>query len=232
MLLPLRDDQLQLRPPAVTIGIIGACTLIFLYQMGLNPRQQQILALGYGLIPSVLLGTNDLAPSIPTVEPWLTVFTSMFLHGGVLHLVGNMIYLWVFGRSIEGALGHGRFLVFYVLSGVAAAMAQTFMEAGSELPMVGASGAISGVLGAYFLLFPRARVRVLFFYFLITTINLPAKALLAWWIVVQLGSILLGDQEQGGVAFYAHIGGFIAGMAMVPFFRPWRAAVERRGPWG
>src|SRR3954463_2204947 len=140
MLIPLRDDQLQLRPPAVTIALIGACTLVFLYQMGLNPRQQQVLTLGFGLIPSVLLGANDLAPSIPTVEPWLTVLTSMFLHGGVLHLVGNMIYLWVFGRSMEGALGHGRFLVFYVISGAAAAMAQTFMEPQSELPMVGASG--------------------------------------------------------------------------------------------
>jgi membrane associated rhomboid family serine protease len=231
MLLPLRDDQISVRPPVVTVAIIAACTIVFLFQMTLAPRDQQVLALGYGLIPSVLLGTNQLSPSIPTIAPWLTVFTSMFLHGGWLHLAGNMVYLWVFGRSLEGALGHARFLVFYLICGVAAAAAQTFMEADAEIPMIGASGAISGVLGAYFLLFPRARVRVLFFYLLITVLNLPAKWLLLWWIVVQLASILLGDQEQGGVALYAHIGGFIAGMALVPFFRPWRSVV-RRGPWG
>jgi len=231
MLIPLRDDQLSLRPPAVTTAIVAACTLVYLFQMTLGVRGQQILALGYGLIPSVLLCTDHLSPSIPTVAPWMTVFTSMFLHGGLLHLVGNMVYLWVFGRSVEGALGHGRFLVFYLVCGVAAAAAQTLMDADSQLPMVGASGAISGVLGAYFLLFPRARVRVLFFYLLITVLNLPAKWLLLWWIVVQLASILLGDQEQGGVAFYAHIGGFVAGMVLLSFFRPWRAAV-RRGPWG
>jgi membrane associated rhomboid family serine protease len=232
MLLPLRDDQISYRPPAVTTAIIAACTIVFLFQLTLPPRAQQALALGYGLIPSVLLGTNQLSPSIPTVAPWLTVLTSMFLHGGWLHLGGNMVYLWVFGRSLEGALGHARFLVFYLVCGIAAATTQTFMEADSELPMVGASGAISGVLGAYLMLFPHARVRVLFFYLLITVLNLPAKWLLLWWIVVQFGSILLGDQEQGGVAFYAHIGGFAAGMALVWLFHPGRAVARRRGPWG
>jgi membrane associated rhomboid family serine protease len=231
MLLPLRDDQISYRPPTVTTALVAACIVVYLFQMTLGPRQEQALTLGFGLIPSVLLGTKHLSASIPTVAPWMTIFTSMFLHGGLLHLGGNMVYLWIFGRTLEGALGHARFLIFYLVCGVAAAATQTFMEADSQLPMVGASGAISGVLGAYFLAFPRARVKALLFYFLITTINLPAQALLLWWIVVQVASIMLGDQEQGGVALYAHIGGFIAGLVLVTLFRPGRS-VARRGPWG
>jgi membrane associated rhomboid family serine protease len=205
------------------------------------------------MIPSVLFGTHHLSPAIPTVDPWLTVFTSMFLHGGFLHIAGNMLYLWVFGRAIEDALGSVRYVVFYLVCGVAAAMTQALVEPDATAPMIGASGAISGILGAYLVLFPRARVLVLFFFGLITMLNLPAKALLLWWIFMQLVSILLSSKEGGGVAWYAHIGGFVAGMVLIFLFRPrrfppaqsppprsspfparWNSPTPwgRRGPWG
>ncbi|HEX9461704.1 MAG TPA: rhomboid family intramembrane serine protease [Alphaproteobacteria bacterium] len=253
MLIPLRDDNVTRRPPSATTGIIGLCTAVFLYQISLPGRGSEIVALGYGMIPSVLFGTHHLSPAIPTVAPWLTVFTSMFLHGGFLHIAGNMLYLWVFGRAVDDALGSIRFVVFYLICGVAAAMTQAFVEPDATVPMIGASGAISGILGAYLVLFPRARVLVLFFWGLITPLHLPAKVLLLWWIVVQVASILLSSRGEGGVAWYAHIGGFVAGMILIYLFRPrrfppaqspplppsqfprrWNSPSPwgRRGPWG
>jgi membrane associated rhomboid family serine protease len=245
MLIPLRDDHVTRRVPAATTAIVAVNVLVFVYMLGLSQRGQEAFALGYGMTPSVLFGTNQLSPSLLTIDPWMTIFTSMFIHGGFLHIFGNMVYLWVFGKALEDTLGSVRFVLFYLVCGVAAALTQAFVEADATVPMVGASGAISGVLGAYLVLFPRARVLVLFFYFLITTLNLPAKALLLWWIAIQLLSILLAGNQEGGVAWYAHVGGFIAGMALVWLFRPthrppqyvaawtqrpspWR----RRGPWG
>jgi membrane associated rhomboid family serine protease len=147
-----------------------------------------------------------------------------------------MIYLWVFGNNIEDEMGHVRFVVFYLLCGVAAAMSQALVEPDAAIPMVGASGAISGVLGAYMLLHPHARVTVLVVYGLITTINLPAVAVLGWWIVIQLINLFIADPGQGGVAWYAHVGGFVAGLVLVPVFRRRTARAgwndRRRGPWG
>lgn len=245
MLIPLRDDNFISRRPTATITIIGACVAVFLFQLTLSQRGQQVLALGYGMIPAVLFGTRRLSAAIPTVAPWMTIFTSMFLHGGFLHIIGNMIYLWVFGPAVEDALGSIRYFIFYIACGVAAALTQAYVDPAANTPMIGASGAISGILGAYLLLFPRARVVVLFFWGLITTLNLPAKLLLLWWIAIQVVSILLSSGEEGGVAWYAHVGGFLAGMALIWIFRPsggqarrvtawdrpgpWR---RRRGPWG
>ncbi len=249
MLIPLRDDNVTRTRPPATMAIIAICTAVFLYQLSLSRRADEILALGYGMIPSVLLGTNHLNPGIPTVDPWLTIFTSMFMHGGFLHIAGNMLYLWVFGRAVEEALGSVRYTIFYLLSGVAAAMTQALIESDSTMPMIGASGAISGILGAYLVLFPRARVLVLFFFGLIMPLHLPAKALLLWWIVLQVVSILIANPAEGGVAWYAHVGGFVTGMVLVSLFRPSRPAPvripptspwyrppsdawRRRGPWG
>ena len=243
MLIPLRDDNLIRRPAVATVTIIGLCVAVFLYQETLPGRSGEAFALGFGMIPSVLFGTNQLDPRIPTIAPWLTIFTSMFLHGGVLHIAGNMIYLWVFGRAMESALGPVRLTVFYLLCGVAAALTQAFIEADAEVPMIGASGAISGVLGGYLILFPRARVLVLFFWGLITTFNVSAKALLLWWIALQLVSIVISGPQEGGVAWFAHIGGFVAGMILVHVFRPSRPPLipipptstwydPRKGPWG
>lgn len=236
MLLPIRDDNPTIRPSFVTVALIVVCALVSLFQLTLSERQDHVFALGFGMIPSVLFGMRELSASIPTVDPWLTVITSMFLHGGLMHLAGNMVYLWVFGNNIEDSMGHVRFVIFYVVCGVAAALTQAFVEPDSSIPMIGASGAVSGVLGAYLVLHPHARVTVLFFYGLVTTVNLPAMAVLGWWIVVQVVNVLLAEPGQGGVAWYAHIGGFVAGMALIGVFKhshiPLMGGGRQRGPWG
>lgn len=236
MLIPIRDENPTLRVPVITVAIIAICVVMSLAQLALSEREEHRLALGFGMIPAVLFGIRELSPAIPTVDPWLTVVTSMFLHGGLLHLAGNMVYLWVFGNNIEDAMGHVRFVLFYLLCGTVAALTQAYVEPDSSIPMIGASGAVSGVLGAYLVLHPHARVDVLFFYGLITTVRLPAMAVLGWWIVVQVVNVLISEPGQGGVAWYAHIGGFVAGMALIAFFRhshiPLIGGARRRGPWG
>lgn len=235
MLLPIRDDNPTIRPSFVTVALIVVCAMVSLYQLTLTERQEQVFALGFGMIPAVLFGMRELSASIPSVDPWLSVITSMFLHGGLMHLAGNMVYLWVFGNNIEDSMGHVRFVVFYLVCGAVAALTQAFVEPDSSIPMIGASGAVSGVLGAYLVLHPHARITVLFFYGLITTVNLPAMAVLGWWIVVQVVNVLLAEPGQGGVAWYAHIGGFVAGMALISVFRrshiPLGGGARRRGPW-
>ena len=218
MLIPLRDDNPTQLTPVVSYAIIAACVLVFLWQISLGANQQAAVY-SLGLIPAVLLQGASLPPELTTVPPLATVFTSMFLHGGWLHLIGNMLYLWIFADNIEDAMGHGRFVVFYLLCGIAAALAQALPAPGSEIPMIGASGAISGVLGAYLLLHPRAHVMVLIplgFFSQVT--RLPALLVLALWFGLQLISEL-GASEGAGVAFRAHIGGFVAGMALIPFFK-------------
>ena len=158
---------------------------------------------------------------VGTAPKYWTVLTSMFMHGGWLHLIGNMVFLWVFGNNIEDVMGHGKFLIFYLLCGVVAAATQTFVSPHSLVPMVGASGAISGVLGAYILLYPNVRVHTLILLpFFITTVALPAWVMLGYWILIQVLSGLgsLSEIEKGGVAFFAHVGGFIAGLVLVKLF--------------
>jgi membrane associated rhomboid family serine protease len=217
MLIPLKDDNPTYTTPVISYGIIALCVLVFLWQVSLPNQQAAIYALG--LIPTVLLQGASLPPDITVVPPVATVFTSMFLHGGWLHLIGNMLYMWIFADNVEDAMGHGRFIVFYLVCGIAAAMAQALPAPGSEIPMVGASGAISGVLGAYLLLHPRAHVLVLVplgFFSQIT--RLPALLVLGLWFLLQLISEL-GAPEGAGVAFRAHIGGFVAGMLLIPLFK-------------
>jgi membrane associated rhomboid family serine protease len=219
MLIPLRDDNPTRSTPVVSYGIIGACVLVYLWQATLGPSAGQAAVYALGLVPAVLLQGASLPPEIALIPPTATVFTSMFLHGGWLHLIGNMLYLWIFADNIEDSMGHGRFIVFYLLCGIAAALAQALPAPGSEIPMVGASGAISGVLGAYLILHPRAHVLVLVplgFFSQIT--RLPAVLVLGLWFLLQLISEI-GAPLGAGVAFRAHIGGFIAGMALIPFFK-------------
>ncbi|MDQ3731803.1 MAG: rhomboid family intramembrane serine protease [Pseudomonadota bacterium] len=219
MLIPLRDDNPTRSTPVVSYGIIGACVLVYLWQATLGPSAGQAAVYALGLVPAVLLQGASLPPEIALIPPTATVFTSMFLHGGWLHLIGNMLYLWIFADNIEDSMGHGRFIVFYLLCGIAAALAQALPAPGSEIPMVGASGAISGVLGAYLILHPRAHVLVLVplgFFSQIT--RLPAVLVLGLWFLLQLISEI-GAPEGAGVAFRAHIGGFMAGMALIPFFK-------------
>ncbi|MBU1050093.1 rhomboid family intramembrane serine protease [Candidatus Bipolaricaulota bacterium] len=173
----------------------------------------------YALIPAEWLGGRDLPPTI-SIPIWLTLFTAMFLHGGIMHLLGNMLYLWIFGDNVEDAMGSIRFLAFYLSCGVAAAFAQMAIGPGSSIPMIGASGAIAGVLAAYFMLYPRSRVLTLIpLFFFLRVVALPAVFLLGFWFVLQVISGLNSFSSSGGVAFFAHIGGFIAGLFLVFPFR-------------
>lgn len=218
-MIPLRDDNPTRRMPVLTIGLLASCVLVFLWQASLGPEAARQAVYAFGVTPAVLTGAARLPDGVALVPAWVTVFTSMFLHGGWLHLVGNMLYLWIFGDNVEDALGHGRFLLFYALCGVAAVAAQAVPEPGSTVPMIGASGAISGILGAYLLLHPRARVLVLVPLGLFTQLlRLPAMLVLGLWFALQLVSSL-GQASGGGVAFRAHVGGFLAGLVLAPLMR-------------
>lgn len=218
-MIPLRDDNPIRIVPVVSWGLIAACVVIFVFQVALGAEGFNRMIFGLGVIPAVLLGHARLPPEIELVPPLFTVFSSMFLHGGWLHLAGNMLYLWIFGDNIEDRLGPVRFLLFYLACGAAAVFAQALPAPQSVVPMVGASGAISGVLGAYLLWFPRARVLVLVpFGFILQAIRLPAVWVLGLWFLIQLLSSLAAPAGEGGVAFRAHLGGFVAGLVLAPVF--------------
>ncbi|MBC7233972.1 MAG: rhomboid family intramembrane serine protease [Chloroflexi bacterium] len=214
-MIPLRDINPRRRFPLVTVGIILLNILVFLYEFML-PSERALNALVYtwGLVPYRLMQLDMAAI--------LTVFTSMFMHSGFMHLLGNMLYLWIFGDNVESALGALRYMIFYLLCGVGAALGQVLVDPRSQIPMVGASGAISGILGAYLFLYPHAEVEtlILFGYFA-RLVRLPALVVLGMWIVTQLlsGVLSLGMQVTGGVAWFAHIGGFFTGVVLVGLFR-------------
>ncbi|MBU0725275.1 MAG: rhomboid family intramembrane serine protease [Alphaproteobacteria bacterium] len=251
-MIPINDDNPTERFALVTLSLMLLCGAAFLWQVSLGEPSGTRFIYALGLIPSVLLGAQHLPADMAVVDPWMTVLTSMFLHGGWLHLGGNMLYLWIFGNNVEEALGRLRFLLFYLLCGAAAAALQVGADTGSVVPMIGASGAISGVLGAYLMLFPRANVWVLLPLGIFTRLTpLPAIIVLGFYFVLQLISALLDQGQEGGVAWYAHIGGFVAGVLLVglmkrrgvPLFgaaRPRSRMVRRstrrspwgRGPWG
>ena len=219
-MIPLRDDNPSALKPIVNISLIVVCSVVFLWEFLHGPQGSALIGYSLGLVPSVLFGFDQLPPELSVVPPAATIFTSMFLHGGWMHLIGNMLYLWIFGDNVEDSMGHGRFVVFYILCGVAAALAQALPDPHSQLPMVGASGAISGVLGAYLLLYPHARVLVLIpLGFFLQTARLPASIVLLLWFALQFLSNLMTKSGSGGVAFRAHIGGFVAGMLLVWVFK-------------
>src|SRR5882724_1850498 len=220
VVLPLSDDDPLDRgtTPVVTYGLLILNIVIFLAELGLTPEKDTSFVLAAGLIPATVTGVTSPIGLFP-VE--LTFVTYMFLHGGWFHLIGNMLFLWVFGDNIEEATGHAKFLVFYLLCGIVAAATQTFVSPHSIVPMIGASGAISGVLGAYLLLYPRVRVHTLIILpIYITTVALPAWVMLGYWALIQLVSGLgsLSEIDKGGVAFFAHVGGFIAGLVLIRLF--------------
>lgn len=226
-MIPLRDNIPSSRAPVVTIGLIATNILVYLNQMRLPPQAAVQFIYLYGLTP-LEISSGDLLVPHP-VPLYGTLFTSMFVHGGLFHLGGNMLYLWIFGDNVEDRIGRLKFLIFYLLSGLGAAAAQIWADPVSKIPMVGASGAISGVLGAYLFLFPHARVLTLIPLGLFSrVVEIPALVVLGFWIVVQIlnGVMTLGTQV-GGVAWLAHIGGFVAGLVMViPF-----AGLRRRRHW-
>ena len=214
---PLYDDIPSSRLPLVTWTILGLNVAVYLYQV-VTGMGQEVWAWQYGLVPHELTGGAELTPDWSS-SPYLNLFSSLFLHGDFMHLAGNMLYLWIFGDNVEDRLGHARFVVFYLLSGVAASLFFVWTSPGLEVPLVGASGAIAGVLGAYLVSFPRARVATLIFFgFFIRVVYIPALVVLGLWFVLQLLSGLptVGDHSStGGVAFMAHAGGFVAGMLLV-----------------
>ncbi len=217
---PIHDENPVRIVPFVTYTFMACCIAAFLWQVTRGPLEQQDIVYALGVIPAVLFGGMSLEAELVWVPTVLTAFTSMFLHGGWMHLIGNMLYLWVFGNNIEAAMGHVRFILFYFLCGIAAVLAQALPDTSSQIPMIGASGAISGVLGAYLLLFPMARVHVIIpIFIIIQRVKIPALLVLGVWFLMQLFSSLTTSSEGGGVAFGAHIGGFIAGMLLIPFFK-------------
>jgi membrane associated rhomboid family serine protease len=247
-MIPLHDDNPTTRKPIVTIALIVTCVLVYLWQSQLGPRQQAALAYGFGFVPALLFTDARLPAQLPHLPAAMTLLSSMFLHGGFMHLAGNMLYLWVFGNNIEDVCGHLRFALFYLLCGLAAAFAQALPDPASEIPMIGASGAISGVLGAYLVLFPHARVYTLVPIGLIFFTTIKAGWLLGFWFIFQLVSGLSVNPAEGGVAFWAHIGGFVAGVALIWVLRdrnyrprtgrarvPGRSRIpetsRRSGPW-
>jgi len=218
-MIPLKDDTPSTVKPFVTIALIVTCGMIFLWQGSLDPAAGRRAVAALGAIPAVLLTDARLPPDLQWLPRFASPITSMFLHGGWMHLLGNMLFLWIFGDNVEDAMGHGRYLSFYLLCGVAAVFAQALSDPGSPYPIIGASGAISGVLGAYLLLFPRSKVLTLVLLpFFFTTLRLPAMLLLLLWFAVQLISDF-AVAGGTGVAFRAHIGGFLAGMLLVPLLK-------------
>ena len=218
-MIPLHDDNPTELAPFVTVAFIVACVLVFLYQASLPPHPSETFVFQYGAIPALVFGRADLPDTMAVAVPtYMTLITSMFLHGGWMHLLGNMLYLWIFGNNIEDVMGHARFVVFYTTCGIVAALSHALTDPSSTIPMIGASGAISGVLGAYVLLFPRAHVLVLMPGIGMTRV--AAGFVLGMWFVMQLlsGGMSLGG-KGGGVAFFAHIGGFLAGMALIGLFK-------------
>lgn len=257
--LPLLDQnpRIYLRYPWVTWSLIGLCVFVFLLQAGAEPPAGDAIVYSFGFIPALLSGEAALSPDLAVVPAWATAITALFLHGDLMHLLGNMLFLWVFGDNVEDSLGHTRFLAFYLACGIAACLAQFALDPASVVPTIGASGAISGVLGAYLLLHPQAKVLVPIVFF---PVYLPAWLLLIVWLAFQFVGLGRPDDPDGAsIAWLAHIGGFLAGMPLVvllkrptvPLFgglpppgglqmrepprpRPGRQRPppRRRGPWG
>jgi len=229
MFLPLRDNNPTIHFPVVTVGLIVVNVLVFIYELSLGPDVNAFIA-SYGTVPYEITHNTDLnglSRGVSTVHQHgppiiqLTLITSMFLHGGFLHIFGNMLFLWIFGNNIEDILGSWHFLFFYFACGLIAALTYIITQPQSTVPTVGASGAVAGVLGAYAVSFPRARVHTLVFIFLfIRVIELPAAFLLVFWFLIQSFSglaSLTGGGAHGGVAWFAHIGGFLAGALYMMF---------------
>jgi len=209
-MIPLRDTQPSYTFPFVTVAIIVLNVLAFLYEFSMDPYEFNFFIAHYGVIPTRL--------------EWMDVLTSIFLHGGWLHLIGNMWFLWIYGDNVEDILGHSQFLIFYLLCGLAATMVHVVFNGDSRVPTIGASGAIAGVMGAYVVKFPHSKITTLVPVFVfITTMEIPAYLILLYWFVIQffsgVGSMGHSHLSQGGVAWFAHVGGFLAGVLLILVMR-------------
>lgn len=233
-MIPISDDNPARLTPVVTWLIIALCVAVYLWERSLG-REMNAAVFVLGFIPAALLGLHAAPSGYVGLSPVATIFTSMFVHGGLLHVAGNMLYLWIFGNNVEDAMGHVRYIVFYLACGAAAALTLAYIDPASRIPMVGASGAISGVLAGYVLLFPRARVTVIvplgiIFY----PFTLSAFWVVTFWFILQLFSAWLSHPNEPGVAWWAHVGGFGAGLLLTPLFKSSEFPLfgrPRRGPW-
>ena len=253
-MIPIADENPTIQTPWVTVGILVLmfASWIFLQGGGVTERDLAASVCNLGLVPGELTGRAETGVSVPISERWACVvdrdsinlwtpLTSMFLHGSWGHVLGNALFFWVFGNNVEDVMGRGRFVLFYIACGLAAAAAHIVVDPASPIPTVGASGAISGVMGAYLVLFPRVRVRMLFwFVIIIKVIPIPAWLVLIWWFATQLVSgipdiVSPNPELAGGVAFWAHVGGFVAGVVLVKAFENPRLVLRRRmalAAWG
>ncbi len=230
-MIPIGDDPGPRRvTPLVTFSLIALNILAFVYELSLGSGVEGLFR-SAGVVPLEFARNQDLPPAAPGGTYYTTLLTSMFLHGGLLHIGSNMLFLWVYGDNVEDSLGHGRFLLFYLLCGLIASGTHIFFNRGSSIPSIGASGAIAGLLAGYLVLFPRASIRTLLFLGpFITMTRVPALLLIGFWFVTQVfsGVAALGESEQtSGVAFWAHVGGFVAGLPLVLLLRQ-----PRRAPFG
>ena len=235
-MIPISDSGLERRRlPIVNVAFIAINVLVFLYELTLG-GDRSVFYLTYGMIPDEFTsgstfnllrtpnGNMDITTPFPT---WGTIFSAMFLHGGLMHFGSNMLYLWIFGDNVESRMGHVPYFVFYLVAGVAASWAQIAVDPSSQVPTIGASGAVAGVLGAYLMIFPFHKVRALVIFYFITVIRVPAALLLGVWLLLQFWSGLGTPVGQAGIAYWAHIGGFMTGMAAVALFR----IIMRRPVW-
>ncbi len=236
-MIPLKDDTPRFSTPYITYFLIALNTVIFLYEvLGFGPHARNQFLFQFGMVPARITGLMSGVPRVSAETALLPILSSMFLHASWLHLIGNMWVLWIFGDNIEDYLGHFVYIVFYLLSGLAAAVAHILLNAGSVVPTVGASGAIAGVMGAYFVLYPRAKVLTLVPLIVIFTFWwLPAWIVLGYWFVLQFFSgaataVAASSRSAGGIAFWAHVGGFVAGIVLVKLF-PARVRRVRYGTW-
>ncbi len=201
----------------VTVALIAVCVVIFAWEFSTDADGTVRIFYGLGMIPAVISGASVLPPELVMVPSALTLITSVFLHGGFWHLIGNMLFLWVFGDNVEDAMGHRRFIAFYLLCGVLASFAHLWRHPSSVVPTVGASGAISGVLGAYFVLHPKAKIWVLVLS--VVPLKLPTYAVIGGWAGLQVFNAVYAEPGTTGVAWWAHVGGFVAGAALIRFFK-------------
>lgn len=219
-MIPLHDESRTHLTPWVVRAMVLICVAVFFYQLTLIGNAEALFYYQYGLVPASFFGHADLPPEAAFINSWLTLFTTIFVHGGFLHLLGNMLFLWTFGDNIEDSMGHVRFVVFFLLTGAFAAFCHAVWDTQSLSPLVGASGAVSGILGAYILLYPRSRILVgipLGPIFL--PIRLRAWLLIGIWFGLQIFNVINGGVDGGGTAWLAHIGGFLAGMILLPVFK-------------
>ena len=226
MILPIKDDNPTRTVPFVTVALVVVNFAIYFYQIFLPEEVVRMIDVTYGVVPAELVRAlhQPIGTSYPVL---LTLITSQFLHGSIIHVGGNMLYLWIFGNNIEDILGHVRYLFYYLICGIIAGGIFVLSSPNSTIPTIGASGAISGILGAYLIRFPRARVLVVFWLLIfIRLIYIPAYIVLGFWIFLQVVSAMLSRPGEGGIAWYAHVGGFVAGIALLKLFE-----FHRRRRW-